>query len=265
MSSRRINSFEGETKMAALQNKVALITGAATGIGQAAAGLFARNGARVVVADNNEEQGDAVARQINADGFEAEFVRTDVTDADSVKFCVDKTVSRFGKLDVIYNNAGGSSMHDNDVTRAEFDEFWRAIRLDLYGTWLVCHFGIPEIIKAGGGAVVNAASVVALMGWPGKDAYTAAKGGIVALTRSMAVEFAPHRVRVNAIAPGTTRTPRVVAQLEELETTQKLTAAHLLGMVEPIDVANASLVLASDASARTTGHILTVDSGLSIS
>jgi NAD(P)-dependent dehydrogenase (short-subunit alcohol dehydrogenase family) len=201
----------------------------------------------------------------HADGFEGEFVRTDVTDADSVKLCVDKAVSRFGKLDVIYNNAGGSSMRDNDVTRAEFDEFWRAIRLDLYGTWLVCHFGLPEIIKAGGGAVVNAASVVALMGWPGKDAYTAAKGGIVALTRSMAVEFAPHRVRVNAIAPGTTRTPRVVEQLKELETTQKLTAAHLLGMVEPIDVANAALFLASDASARTTGHILTVDSGLSIS
>jgi len=137
--------------------------------------------------------------------------------------------------------------------------------LDLHGTWLVSRFGIPELIKAGGGAVVNAASVVALMGWPGKDAYTAAKGAVAALTRSMAVEFAPHNIRVNAVAPGVTRTPRVVAQLEQLETTQRLTAAHLLGMVEPLHVAQAALFLASEASGRTTGHVLPVDSGLSIS
>jgi NAD(P)-dependent dehydrogenase (short-subunit alcohol dehydrogenase family) len=251
--------------MSSLKDKVALITGAGTGIGATAAGLFARNGARIVVAEINAEQGRAVAEQIRAEGFQAEFVHTDVTDTGSVQRCVEKAVATFGKLDIIYNNAGGSSSHDNDVTRVEVDEFWRAIKLDLFGTWLVCHYGIPEIIKAGGGAVVNATSVVALMGWPGKDAYTAAKGAITALTRSMAVEFAPHHVRVNAVAPGTTRTPRVMAQLALLETTQKLTAAHLLGMVEPLDVANAALFLASDASAKTTGHILAVDSGLSIS
>lgn len=251
--------------MDALKDKVALITGAGTGIGAVAARLFARNGARVVVAEINEEQGWAVAEQIRGEGLEAEFIRTDVTDDESVRLCVAKAVARFGKLDVIYNNAGGSSTRDDDVTRVPLDEFWRAIKLDLFGTWLVCRHGIPEIIKAGGGAVVNATSVVALMGWPGKDAYTAAKGGVSALTRSMAVEFAPHKVRVNAVAPGTTRTPRVVAQLELLETTQKLTAAHLLGMVEPLDVANAALYLASDASGRTTGHILAVDSGLTIS
>jgi len=251
--------------MDALKDRVALITGAGTGIGAVAAGLFARNGARVVVAEINEEQGRAVVEELRAEGLEAAFIRTDVTDADSVKACVAQAVATFGKLDVIYNNAGGSSTRDNDVTRVEVDEFWRAIKLDLFGTWLVCHYGIPEIIRAGGGAVVNATSVVALMGWPGKDAYTAAKGAIAALTRSMAVEFAPHKVRVNAVAPGTTRTPRVMAQLALLETTQKLTAAHLLGMVEPIDVANAALYLASDAAARTTGQIIAVDSGLTIS
>ena len=248
-----------------LQGKVALITGAGTGIGRTAAGLFARNGARVMIADIDAVQGAAAAEEIVAAGLQAAFVRTDVTDPDSVKACVAATVAAFGKLDTIYNNAGGSSMQDNDVTRAPFEEFWRAIRLDLYGTWLVSHFGIPEIIKAGGGAVVNAASVVAAMGWPGKDAYTAAKGAIVALTRSMAVEFAAQGVRVNAVSPGVTRTPRVVAQLEALETTQRLTAAHLLGIVEPIDVAQAAMFLASDAAARTTGHVMAVDSGLSIS
>ncbi len=251
--------------MDALKDRVALITGAGTGIGAVAAELFARNGARVVVAEINEEQGRSVVDELRTKGLEAIFVRTDVTDADSVQACVAETVATFGKLDVIYNNAGGSSTRDSDVTRVEVDEFWRAIKLDLFGTWLVCHYGIPEIIRAGGGAVVNATSVVALMGWPGKDAYTAAKGAIAALTRSMAVEFAPHKVRVNAVAPGTTRTPRVMAQLAQLETTQKLTAAHLLGMVEPIDVANAALYLASDAAARTTGQIIAVDSGLTIS
>lgn len=251
--------------MPLLKDKVALITGAGIGIGATAAGLFARNGARVVIAEINEEQGRIVAEELKAQGLDALFVRTDVTDAGSVQACVAEAVRHFGKLDVIYNNAGGSSMKDGDVTRVEADEFWRAIKLDLFGTWLVCHYGIPELIRAGGGAVVNASSVVALMGWPGKDAYTAAKGGISALTRSMAVEFAPHKVRVNAVAPGVTRTPRVVAQLAALETTQKLTAAHLLGIVEPIDVANAALFLASDASGKTTGQILPVDSGLTIS
>lgn len=251
--------------MDALKDRVALITGAGTGIGAIAAGLFARNGARVVVAEINEEQGRAVAEGLRAEGLDAAFIRTDVTDADSVAACVGQAVATFGKLDLIYNNAGGSSTRDNDVTRVEVDEFWRAIKLDLFGTWLVCHYGIPELIRAGGGSVVNATSVVALMGWPGKDAYTAAKGAIAALTRSMAVEFAPYKVRVNAVAPGTTRTPRVMAQLALLETTQKLTAAHLLGMVEPIDVANAALYLASDAAARTTGQIIAVDSGLTIS
>jgi len=251
--------------MKLLEGKTALITGAGAGIGQCAAELFARNGACVVVAELNEEQGRQAVAQIRAAGGEAVFAHTDVTDAESVKKAVDLAVATYGRLHVLYNNAGGSTTRDDDVTRADADEFWRAIKLDLFGTWLVCHYGIPELIRAGGGAVINAASVVALMGWPGKDAYTAAKGGIVALTRSMAVEFAPHNVRVNAVAPGTTRTPRVVAQLERLEVTQKLTAAHLLGMVEPLHVAEAALFLASDAAARTTGHVFPVDSGLSIS
>ena len=251
--------------MARLKDKVALITGAGGGIGRVTAELFAREGARVVIAEYDAASGGEAAEAIAAAGGEALFVHTDVTEEDSVRAAVAATVARFGALHVLYNNAGGSTLHDGPLTEAPIDEFWRAIKLDLLGTWLASRHAIPEIVKAGGGSVVNAASVVALMGWPGKDAYTASKGAIAALTRSMAVEFAPHKVRVNAVAPCVTRTPRVLAQLAASETTQKLAARHLVDLAEPLDVANAALYLASDESARTTGHILAVDSGLTIS
>ena len=248
-----------------LAGKVALITGAGSGIGRSSAELFAREGARVVVAEHDESSGREAAAAIAADGGEALFVHADVTDEESVKAEINSAVARFGALHVLYNNAGGSTTHDGSVTDAPIEEFWRALKLDLLGTWLICRHGIPELIKAGGGSVVNAASVVALMGWPGKDAYTASKGAIAALTRSMAVEFAPRNVRVNAVAPCVTRTPRVMAQLSGSSVRQGLAAQHLLGLAETLDVANAALFLASDESARTTGHILTVDSGLTIS
>ncbi len=251
--------------MQRLAGKVALITGAGTGIGRASAELFAAERARVVVAEYDSATGRAAADAIVSAGGEAFFVRTDVTDEDSVKAAIAAAVERFGALHILYNNAGGSTTEDGPVTEAPIEEFWRAIKLDLLGTWLVCRHGIPELVKAGGGSVINATSVVALMGWPGKDAYTASKGAIAALTRSMAVEFAPHKVRVNAVAPCVTRTPRVMAQLAGSPVMQAIAGQHLLGLAESLDVANAALFLASDESARTTGHVLTVDSGLTIS
>ncbi|MBL8570257.1 MAG: SDR family oxidoreductase [Phreatobacter sp.] len=251
--------------MARLQDKIALITGAGGGIGRASAELFAREGASVIIAEFDPTTGAAAGAAINAAGGKALFVRTDVTDEASVKAAVAAAVAHFGGLHILYNNAGGSTLQDGPLTEAPIDEFWRAIKLDLLGTWLTSRYAIPEIARSGGGSVINASSIVALMGWPGKDAYTASKGAISALTRSMAVEFAADKVRVNAIAPCVTRTPRVLAQFAENETTRKIAARHLVGLAEPDDVARAALFLASDESIRTTGHILAVDSGLTIS
>lgn len=251
--------------MGRLAGKVALITGAGGGIGRQSAELFAREGASVAVAEFDEASGRGTVEAVTSAGGHALLVPTDVTDEKSVQAAVSTTVRTFGKLDVIYNNAGGSSLADGPVTECPADEFWRAIKLDLFGTWLVCRHGIPELIKAGGGSVINASSIVAHLGWPGKDAYTAAKGGVTALTRSMATEFAADKVRVNAISPCITLTPRVREQLAALETARKIAERHLLGLAEPMDVAMAALFLASDESARTTGQVLQVDSGLTIS
>ena len=147
-----------------LRGKVALITGAGSGIGRHAAQLFAAEGARVAVAERDAASGQETADLIRERGGDAIFVQFDVTQDASVRAGIAATVARFGALHVIYNNAGGSTLADGPVTEVPMDEFRRAIELDLFGTFLVCRYGIPELIKAGGGSVVNATSVVALMG-----------------------------------------------------------------------------------------------------
>lgn len=250
--------------MGRLNDKVALITGAGSGIGRAAAVLFAREGAKVAIAEFNAGDGRESERQARATG-EAVFIETDVTDADSVKAAIDKTVHSFGKLDVLYNNAGGSTLQDGPVTEVADEEFWRVIKVDLYGTFLVCKYGIPELIKAGGGAVVNTASNVALMALPGRDCYTAAKGGVASMTRSLAVEYAPHNIRVNAVAPGATRTDRVARMAEVNAAIDRLVKqGQPLGWCQPIDIAYMALYLACDEAASTTGQVIPVDSGATI-
>jgi len=248
-----------------LEGKVAIITGGGRGIGRACVELFAQEGARVVIAQRDIATGEAARDAVTRKGGSCLFVPTDVSEPERVKRVVDVAMDTYGRIDILYNNAGGSTMQDGPVTKGPFDEFWLKMKVDLFGTWLGCHYVIPHMIAAGGGSVINASSMYALTGTPNRDAYTAAKGAISALTRSMAVEFAKHKVRVNAVAAAGTTTERVLKRLEEGGISQKVIDAHLLGLSSPIDVAYAVLYLASDESRTTTGHILVVDSGLTIS
>jgi NAD(P)-dependent dehydrogenase (short-subunit alcohol dehydrogenase family) len=249
-----------------LAGKAAYITGAGAGIGRAAAELFAREGATVVVAEFNAESGQATVDAIRAAGGHATFVHTDVTSEDSVRASIAAALEFAGRIDVLYNNAGGSTAVDAQVTDCPADEFWRAVKLDLFGTWITCKYGIAAMMKSGGGSVVNSSSVFALVGTRGKDAYTAAKGGISAITRSMAVEYAPHRIRVNAVAPAVTVTARVAGLLaSQPDVINKTGERQLLGLIDPKEVALTALYLASDESRTTTGQIFPIDGGFSIS
>jgi NAD(P)-dependent dehydrogenase (short-subunit alcohol dehydrogenase family) len=250
-----------------LDGKVALITGAGAGIGRRAALLFAQEGAKVAIAEINEAAGRAVAQEVTDAGGQAVFVHTDVTEPESVQAAVRTAVTTFGKLDTLYNNAGGTNPKDAPVTEVPIEIFWATLRRDLFGTFLVCRFGIPEIIKAGGGAVVNTSSLVALRGKPRPSAvsYSTAKGGVSAMTRAMAVEYAPHKVRVNAVAPGITVTERLAQRIKVGAVPDSIMDRHLLGPLDPIDIAHMALYLASDDARMITGQIISVDSGAAMS
>jgi len=251
--------------MGRLEDKVALITGSGAGIGRASAGLFAAEGARVAILEINEDSGAGAEHEIRDAGGEACFIHTDVTEPESVIAAVASTIERYGKLDVLYNNAGGSTLQDAAVTEAPDEEFWRVIKLDLWGTFLVCKHGIPALIENGGGSVINTSSNLAVMGLHGRDCYTAAKGGVASITRSMGVEYAPHNIRVKAVAPAATRTERVVKLAESNEAIDSMVQrGQLLGWCEPIDIAYMALYLASDESASTTGQVIPVDGGATI-
>lgn len=249
--------------MGRLTGKVAFVTGAGGGIGRAVCERFLAEGACVTATDIDAAAAAAAVGGAVADG-RALALRCDAGDSDSVRAAVAAAVDAFAGLHVLCNVAGGSSQQDGIVTEAPEEEFWRVIRLDLFGPFLSCKHGIPELVKAGGGSVINLTSMGALMALPALDCYTAAKGGVAALTRSVAAGYGHAGVRVNAIAPGITLTPRVVGRMQETGPVADLAARHLLGLVEPEGVAQMAVYLASDESRFVTGQILSVDSGVTV-
>lgn len=258
MTSMASGGMAGRSRLA---GKVAYLAGATSGIGEVTARIFAGEGARVVVAGRREAEGAAIAGTIRAAGGDAVYLRVDVTEAESVERSIEAAVAHYGRLDILFNNAGGSTPRDGRVTEAPNEEFWRAVRLDLFGTWNCCRYGIPHLVRAGGGSVINMASMVAVSATPGRDAYTAAKGGVVALTRSMAREYAPQQVRVNALAPGAVSTERVLGLIESVPGARAIVDRQLLGLIEPAEVAWAAVFLASDESRTLTGQVIAMHGG----
>lgn len=248
-----------------LKGKTAMITGAGSGIGRAAALLFAEEGANVVVVDYDPEGGRETERMIAEAGGRALFVETDVSVADDVEDMVGQACDAYGQIHILFNNAG-VTIPASVVDATE--EIWdKTMDIDLKGIFLPSKFVIPHMIEAGGGSIINTASMCGLVASPNQAPYSAAKGGVVALTRQMAIDYAPHNIRVNAIAPGEARTPMMMGFINQAEDPQaqlkRLVARIPLGRVaEPIEVARVALFLASDDATYVTGVTLPVDGGL---
>ena len=246
--------------MGRLDRKVAIITGAGTGMGKAAASLFAKEGAKVVVADYVAESGEETAKEIRDAGGEAIFVKTDVSKPEEVKNLIKAAVDTYGKLNVLYNNAGIAG--EPNPTAECTDENWQKVTTtNLYGVFLGMKYAIPEMLKTGGGAIINTASMAADRGLPNLPAYCASKGGVVALSRTTAVEYADKNIRVNCINPATVATPLVVAMGKEVMA-QHISAIPQGRAAEPVEIAYAALFLASDECPFLTGHALVIDGGL---
>ncbi|GAA5181181.1 SDR family oxidoreductase [Rugosimonospora acidiphila] len=244
-----------------LSGKVAFLAGATGGIGRTIAEVFAQEGARVVVGGRRRAEGQEVVEAIGARGGEAIYVSLDVTSEESVSNAVRAAVDTFGSLDVLVNNAGGSTAADGRVTTASIEEFWNKINVELFGTFLCNRVAIPELIASGGGSVINMASLAGLGLVTDRDAYSSAKGAVLTLTQSTAREFAADRVRVNAIAPAGVRTERIVKLLEASSVARATMARQVMGMIEPVEIAYAAVFLASDESRSLTGQILTIHGG----
>jgi NAD(P)-dependent dehydrogenase (short-subunit alcohol dehydrogenase family) len=246
-----------------LAGKIALITGAGSGQGQEAALLFAKEGAKVVVTDVNEDGVKQTVEMVTAAGGEATGRKMDVAKGEQVQACVAFTVHTFGAINVLYNNAGVYLRgKDGPVTRVPDDIWDTTLDINLKGMYLSCKFAIPEMIQAGGGAIVNIASAAGLMG-SNFHAYSASKGGMIALSRSIATTYAPQNIRSNVICPGFIETPMTA----EISGSQRLLDAYLQNTPlhkagKPIDVAYMALYLASDEAAFVTGGTFVIDGGV---
>ncbi len=246
-----------------VQDKIALVTGGGSGIGRATALTFAREGAKVVVADIVVTGGEETVQLIHAAGGESIFVKADMANASDIEAMVQKVVATYGRLDCAHNNAGieGATGRTADYSEAEWD---RVIRINLTAVWLCMKYEIPQMLKQGGGAIVNTASDAGLLGVPQMPAYVASKHGVVGLTKTAALEYAKSGIRVNAVCPGVIHTPmveRITGQRPGRA--ERMTAAEPVGrMGKPEEIAAAVVWLCSDAASFVTGLPMAVDGGI---
>ena len=245
-----------------LDGKIALITGAGSGIGRASALTFAREGAKVAVADKLVDGGQETARMVEAAGGTASFIEVDVSDAASVEAMVNTTVDTYGRLDCAYNNAGIEGQVAPTDSYAD-DMFDKVIAVNLTGVWLCMKYEIPRLLEQGGGAIVNTASGAGLIGVAGLSAYVASKHGVIGLTKTAALEYAKSGIRVNAVCPGLIQTPmveRLTADQPQLG--EALVAMEPVGRTgRPEEIAESVVWLCSDAASFVTGHAMSVDGG----
>jgi NAD(P)-dependent dehydrogenase (short-subunit alcohol dehydrogenase family) len=250
-----------------LNNKIAIITGSGSGIGRASALLFAAEGAAVVVADIQKEDAAETVQMIRQNGQEAISVQTDVSRSADAQAMVAQTIRQYGRLDILFNNAGIDIA--KSIVETTEEEWDRTLAINLKGVFLGCKFSIPTMIDNGGGVIINTASILAHVASPNQAAYCASKGGIVALTRQIAYDYAQHNIRANCISPGDVMTPMAINFFESCENPEErlkfFTDRYpMKRFAEPDEIARVALFLASEGSSFITGQAVKVEGGFSI-
>lgn len=240
-----------------LKDKVAIITGGGSGIGRASAMLFAREGAKVVIASRTLQDGEEVAARIKEVGGEAVFVPTDVTKADQVRHMVDRTVEAFGGVDILFNSAGYHFVGEDVEADATPEDVWeQTLAVNLTGTFLPCKYAIPHMVRRGGGSIITTSSISGVIGRPRHCAYAAAKGGVISFTKALAIDYLDQNIRANVIIPGRIDTPMLRRFLADATTVREPDCG------EPDDVAYCAVYLASDESKFITGAEFMIDRGV---